>query len=73
MPRSVPPQPWRDDFWVRVRELRAERQWSQEVLAERAVIRTTYVSVIERGQHNVSIDFRHRLAVAFELGIRDLF
>jgi len=56
-----------------VRELRADRQWSQESLAERADIHATYVSGIERGRRNVSIDILHRLAVAFDVEIRDLF
>jgi transcriptional regulator with XRE-family HTH domain len=73
VPKTAPPQPWRDALGTRVRELRAERQWSQETLAERADIHTTYVSGIERGRRNVSIDILHRLAVAFEIDIRDLF
>jgi transcriptional regulator with XRE-family HTH domain len=73
VPKTAPPQPWRDDLGARVRSLRAEREWSQEALAERADIHTTYVSGIERGRRNVSIDILHRLAVAFGVEIRDLF
>ncbi|WP_294179802.1 helix-turn-helix domain-containing protein [uncultured Schumannella sp.] len=73
MPKSAPPSPWRDDLGARVRELRAERQWSQETLAERADIHTAYVSGIERGRRNVSVDNLHRLAVAFDIQVHDLF
>lgn len=73
VPKSAPPSPWRDDLGARVRELRAERQWSQETLAERADIHTTYVSGVERGRRNVSVDILHRLAIAFGVEIRDLF
>ncbi len=73
MPKSVPPPPWRTDLGARIRELRAERDWSQERLAEAAAIHTTYVSGVERGRRNVSIDILHRLAVAFDVDIGDLF
>lgn len=61
------------DLGTRVCELRAERDWSQERLAEAAAMHTTHVSGIARGRRNVSIDILHRLAAAFDLEIRDLF
>ena len=73
MPKTVPPPPWRVELGTRVRALRAEREWSQETLAEKAGIHPTYVSGIERGRRNVSIDILRRLAVAFGLEMRDLF
>ena len=73
MPKPAPPPPWRAALGARVRELRKEREWTQEALAEYAEIHTTYVSGIERGRRNVSLDILHRVATAFDVEIRDLF
>lgn len=56
-----------------MRALRIERGWSQEILAERAELHVTYVSGIERGRRNVSVDILYRVASAFELELRELF
>jgi transcriptional regulator with XRE-family HTH domain len=51
-------------FSRKVRVLRLERGYSQEKLAELAGIDRTYVSSIERGLRNVSIDNIERLCKA---------
>ncbi|MBR23267.1 MAG: transcriptional regulator [Leifsonia sp.] len=73
MPNPAPPSPWRAALGSRVRELRIERDWTQEALAEHADIHTTYVSGIERGRRNVSLDILHRVATALGVEIRELF
>lgn len=60
-------------FGRRVRDLRHERGLSQEQLAELADLHRTYVSSLERGQRNVSLDNIHALAHALGVGPRDLF
>jgi DNA-binding XRE family transcriptional regulator len=42
-------------FAERIRELRAERGWSQERLAEEADLHRTYIGGIERSLRNVSL------------------
>jgi transcriptional regulator with XRE-family HTH domain len=48
-----------------MRRLRADREWSQEELAERAEIDRTYVSALERSRYSASIDMVAKLADAF--------
>jgi len=67
----------RDDpripFGLRVRELRRARALSQEELAARAGLHTTYLSGIERGRRNVSLINIHRLAEALAVHPGELF
>lgn len=63
----------RTAFGARVRELRTERNWSQEDFAHRANLDRTYVSGIERGQRNPTLDIIHRLAQALGVPAADLF
>ena len=55
-----------------VRLLRAERGLSQEALAYEAGINRTYLSDIERGTRNVSIDNLSRLAKALDVPVWSL-
>jgi transcriptional regulator with XRE-family HTH domain len=56
----------------RVRRLREDRGWSQEVLAERADLHFTYVSQIERGARNPGLNVLGQLARAFGVTLPDL-
>ncbi len=49
---------------TRVRQLRTERRWSQEELADRAQLHRTYIGGIERGERNVSLHNIVRIATA---------
>ncbi len=40
----------------RIRLIRQQRGWSQEVLAELADLDRSYVGAVERGEHNIGID-----------------
>lgn len=53
----------------RVRLLRAQRQWSQEVLAELAGLHRNYLGHVERGELNISFKNVYKLANAFEMSI----
>ena len=58
---------------LRVRQLRHERGWSQERLAERADMDRSYLAGIELGARNPSLKALERLAHALDVPIRDLF
>ena len=45
-----------------VRRLREEKGWSQEDYADRAGIHRTYVSDIERGRRNPTVEIVEKLA-----------
>jgi transcriptional regulator with XRE-family HTH domain len=47
---------------MRVTRLRERRKFSQEELAHRAGLHSTYVSQLERGLRNPSLDVLNRLA-----------
>lgn len=55
------------DIGRRIRVLRAERGWSQEVLAELAGLHRNYVGHVERGEIHVSVVQLARIARAFGL------
>lgn len=59
-------------FGARVRELRTGRGWSQEDFAHRANLDRTYVSGIERGTRNPTLDIIHKLAHALDVPAADL-
>jgi len=46
---------------------------SQEELAERAELHRTYISSIERGDRNISLENIEKVTRALEISIADLF
>ena len=51
-------------FGMRLREIRLKKKLSQERLAELAGLHRTYVSSVERGERNISLENIDRLAKA---------
>lgn len=60
-------------FAAHVRSLRKAKGWSQETLAERSGLHRTYVSSLERGERNVSLDNLGVIADTLGISISDLF
>jgi transcriptional regulator with XRE-family HTH domain len=50
----------------RVRLLRTNRGWSQEVLAELSGLNRSYIGAVERAEHNIGLDNIERIANALE-------
>lgn len=59
-------------FGARVREIRMGHGWSQEDFAHRANLDRTYVSGIERGVRNPTLDIIYRLAHTLDVPASDL-
>ncbi len=60
-------------FGKAIRRRRRELDFSQEELAERAELHRTYVSDIERGERNPSLENIEKLAKALNISISGLF
>lgn len=65
----MPPSDPRRLFGNRVRELRLQRKFSQEKLAELADLHRNYVGGVERGESNVSL--LNIVKLARGLNVRD--
>lgn len=59
-------------FGERVRELRKERQLSQEQLAFKADLHRTYIGMIERAEKNITLINIEKIASALEINLKDL-
>lgn len=57
----------------RIRELRKKKELSQERLSERAEITPNYLSRVERGTENPTLDAFIRLADALEIEMWEMF
>lgn len=61
------------EFGARVRFLRQQAGLSQERLAAKAGLHTTYISGVERGEYNVSLQNIVKLARALGVPVTELF
>lgn len=57
----------------RLKVLRAERDWSQQDLAERLQVSRQSVNAIETGKYDPSLPLAFRIADLFGLSIEDIF
>jgi transcriptional regulator with XRE-family HTH domain len=57
----------------RIRELRNELGISQEALANKAEIDRTYVTDVENGRRNISIENLQKLVNALEIEFKEFF
>ena len=65
--KRTPRSPLRDIVARNLRLYRSEHGWSQERLAFESGLNWTYLSAVERGEQNISLDNIHRLAVAMNV------
>ncbi|MBH5321079.1 MULTISPECIES: helix-turn-helix transcriptional regulator [Aurantiacibacter] len=57
----------------RLRVLRAERQWSQQDLADRLEVSRQSVNAIETGKYDPSLPLAFKIADVFQLAIEEIF
>lgn len=57
----------------RLKVLRAERDWSQQDLAERIGVSRQSVNAIEKGRYDPSLPLAFKIADVFELAIEEIF
>lgn len=60
-------------FGKRVRELRKQKQLSQETLALVCDLDRTYIGSVERGERNISLVNIHKVAEALGVEVKELF
>lgn len=63
----------RELIGVRIKELRKKRGLSQEQLSEKAEITPNYLSRVERGTENPTLDMFMKLANALEVEMWEMF
>ncbi len=59
-------------FGARIKVLRLEKEWSQELLAEKTGFHRTYIGMVERGERNLSLKNIEIFANSFNLSIPEL-
>lgn len=57
----------------RIRELRKERNMSQETLADQSDLHPTYIGQIERGEKNASIECLYQIVKALHISMSEFF
>lgn len=57
----------------RLKVLRAERDWSQQDLAERLGVSRQSVNAIEKGRYDPSLPLAFKIADVFGLAIEEIF
>ena len=62
-----------EQLGMRIRFLRQQRRWSQEDLALNANINKNYISDLENGRRNPSLEILERIASTFGITLAELF
>lgn len=60
-------------FGKRLRELRLEKGYSQEKLADFASLHRNYIGMVERGERNITLMNINKLARALDIEVGELF
>ena len=60
-------------FGQRVREIRKERNLSQEELSFKADLHRTYIGMIERAEKNITLINIEKIAKALNVNLKELF
>ncbi len=58
---------------VRIKELREAKKLSQQDLADAAEMERSFITHIEKGKRNISIDTLYKVLNALEISLKDFF
>ena len=62
-----------EQLGMRIKYLRQKRKWSQEDLALNSNINRNYISDLENGRRNPSLEILERIAVGLGISLEELF
>jgi len=60
------------NFSKNLKKFRLAKGFSQEALADECGLHRTYVSSVERGERNITVDNMEKLAIALGVDLREL-
>lgn len=63
----------KEKIGLRIRQLRKEQELSQEALGYKAEVDRTYVTDVENGRRNVSVEILERLIKALGVSVAEFF
>jgi transcriptional regulator with XRE-family HTH domain len=63
----------KDKVGGRVRELRHKLGLSQEALANKAGVDRTYMTDVENGRRNISVELLEKIIIALEVSFQEFF
>ncbi len=63
----------RNDIGKKIKNLRLDKNLSQEKLAECVNLSREHISCLERGKNSVNLETLYNLAKFFEISIKDFF
>ncbi|MFC7680305.1 helix-turn-helix domain-containing protein [Paenibacillus sp. GCM10028914] len=58
---------------AKVRDIRKQKGWSQELLGEKAGLHFSYIGGLERGEKNITLLNLEKVAVALDVQIHNFF
>ncbi|MFE9278714.1 helix-turn-helix domain-containing protein [Paenibacillus glucanolyticus] len=58
---------------AKVRDLRKQKGWSQELLGEKAGLHFSYIGGLERGEKNITLINLQKVATALDVQVQDFF
>jgi len=64
---------FQQDFGDNFRKIRKARGMTQDLVAEKASLSTSYISDVERGRANPTLGTAEKLAVALQVDVLELF
>lgn len=62
-----------EQLGMRIKYLRNQRKWSQEDLSLEANVNKNYISDLENGRRNPSLDILERISDALSITLEELF